>query len=135
MNCNRRDAFRFIGLGLAVSAVGCYTRDGGVVDWTQPEGQRMAATPVTLSAVPADEIDPYDQAVGERLKRAREARQLSQDEAGRFIGRSQAAISAYESGANRPTPRQLRDLCRLYGADANRILDVPSPAKEPNQSS
>ena len=62
--------------------------------------------------------------IGATLREARLSAGLSQSELARRAGTSQATISAYESGAKRPS---VETLSRLLAASGRR-LSVPAPA-------
>ena len=59
---------------------------------------------------------PVEDALGMRLKAAREYRGLSQDEVARHIGVSRSAISLMESGTRRVSAAELSQLAGLYKA-------------------
>ncbi len=69
--------------------------------------------------------------IGETLRGARLDAGLSQTELARRAGTSQATLSAYESGAKRPS---VETLSRLLAATGRR-LSVPAPAGRPARGS
>ena len=62
------------------------------------------------------------QELGQRLKIAREARCLTQEEAGRRIGLSRGAILQLEAGKRSVSTIELMNLSRLYGKDITSFL-------------
>lgn len=61
----------------------------------------------------------------ERLKAAREDKDISQKEAGEKIGTTQAQIWKYETGKQEMTVSKLRTLCLLYNVSADYLLNLP----------
>ncbi len=61
----------------------------------------------------------------ERLRQAREDKDLTQTDAATAIGSSQNQMHRYETGVNEMTVGKLRQLCLLYGVSADYILDLP----------
>ncbi|HYF77366.1 MAG TPA: helix-turn-helix domain-containing protein [Symbiobacteriaceae bacterium] len=69
--------------------------------------------------------------VGNRLRKAREAKGLTQLEAGRLLGISNANLSAYELDKREPDFETLKKLARLYACSTDYLLgrtDDPSGA-------
>jgi Zn-dependent peptidase ImmA (M78 family) len=67
-----------------------------------------------------EETNPTE--VGERLRAARSAAGLTQDQAAQSIGVARTTIVAIENGSRRIRPDELVQLCRLYKVSANAIL-------------
>lgn len=61
---------------------------------------------------------------GERLRRARERKGLTQVDVYRAIGLNNKSLSRYENGATAPDPDTLRDLIRLYDVSADYVLGL-----------
>lgn len=61
---------------------------------------------------------------GERLRRARERKGLTQVDVYRAIGLNNKSLSRYENGATAPDPDTLRDLIRLYDVAADYVLGL-----------
>lgn len=60
--------------------------------------------------------------IGARLRAARLANHLSQDEAGASLRKDRRAVSRWELGRTQPTLLELRDLARLYGESTDWLL-------------
>lgn len=58
-----------------------------------------------------------------RLKAAREAANLSQNDVSRLLGHDTANISRWESGKCEPKFSTLIRMARLYGVDMNAFVD------------
>lgn len=65
------------------------------------------------------------------LKPLRESAKMTQDELGKAIGVSFAAISAYERGKNNPLPKQVYALAKALGCSVYDISDLPPPPDDP----
>ena len=61
---------------------------------------------------------------GERLRKARERKGLSQIDVYKAIGLNNKSLSRYETGATAPDPDTVRDLIRLYDVSSNYILGL-----------
>jgi len=61
----------------------------------------------------------------EKLKAAREDRDMSQAEVAATINTTQPQMYKYEAGLQEMTVGRLRELCLLYGVSADYILDLP----------
>lgn len=61
-------------------------------------------------------------AIGERLKRAREAANLTQQDVATDFERTRQAISSWENGITLPTLLVFRSLATLYGVSSDVIL-------------
>lgn len=64
----------------------------------------------------------FRKAIGERLRRARIAAKLTQQDVATDFLRSRQAISSWESGRTMPDLLELRELAMLYGVTPDRIL-------------
>ncbi len=124
MYSNRREFLITISNTLAGGWILGHIGIGDEVELTQWGGQRRPQMPASLFAAMADEIDPFDVAVGQRLRSARRALNFTQEEVGRFLGRSQAAVTAYEAGKHKLQPKQIRDLCKMLGITSDRLLGI-----------
>lgn len=60
--------------------------------------------------------------VGGRLRRARQAAKLSQEDAAKALGGTRQMVAAWESGRTQPRASRLQQLCAVYGCDAQDIL-------------
>ncbi len=68
--------------------------------------------------------------LGERLKRVREERGLTQEALGVLVHVSDATINRYEKNLRKPTPEMLRELAGALGTSGNYLLgltDDPNP--------
>ncbi len=61
----------------------------------------------------------------ERLKAAREDKDMTQAEVAAAMNTTQPQIYKYEAGLNEMTVGKLRELCLLYGVSSDYILDLP----------
>jgi len=71
-----------------------------------------------------------------RLRAAREMRQLSQVELAERAGLQQAAVSHYESGARRPSLRNLRRLSEALEVTTDYLVgrsESPEPSPSPDE--
>ena len=64
----------------------------------------------------------YD--IGPRLRRYREAQNLSQKELAKRIGVSNSRVSNWEQGINRPDVDILADICTVLNISPSELLDV-----------
>lgn len=73
--------------------------------------------------------------LGIRLRELRDAAGLSVEEAGAQLECSASKISRMETGARRANPRDVRDLCAIYGlsdqAQVDDLMDLARMAREP----
>lgn len=73
--------------------------------------------------------------LGIRLRELRDAAGLSVEEAGAQLECSASKISRMETGARRANPRDVRDLCAIYGlsdqAQVDDLMDLARLAREP----
>jgi Zn-dependent peptidase ImmA (M78 family)/DNA-binding XRE family transcriptional regulator len=67
-----------------------------------------------------EEKNPIE--IGERLRAARAAAGLTQEQAGQSIGVARTTIVAIENGSRRLRPDEFVQLCRIYKVSANSIL-------------
>jgi MerR family transcriptional regulator, light-induced transcriptional regulator len=67
---------------------------------------------------------------GERLKRLRTERKMTQTELGQFLGVSQETIASYERSGRFPRPRALREIARFFGVSLDELLRTPELAAE-----
>jgi transcriptional regulator with XRE-family HTH domain len=67
----------------------------------------------------------------ERLRRAREERNLTQADVARRLGTSTLTVSRWELGVQTPVPHHRERLCRLYGVSAHQLGLAPE-AVAPN---
>jgi len=66
--------------------------------------------------------DPIRQGVGLRLKAAREAKGLNQQEVADRLGVKNATVSAWEKGLGDPGVYRLREIAKLYDVATDAIL-------------
>ena len=59
---------------------------------------------------------------GDRLKKAREVKKLTQDGLGELVGASKQTISHWEKGRYEPSLEQLSKLCGFLGATADELV-------------
>lgn len=62
--------------------------------------------------------------IGSRIRKYREQIGLSQKEFARLIGVSNARVSNWEQGINRPDVDVLADICSTLKVDPNQLLDI-----------
>lgn len=62
--------------------------------------------------------------IGSRIRKYREQIGLSQKEFARLIGVSNARVSNWEQGLNRPDVDVLADICSTLKVDPNVLLDI-----------
>lgn len=68
--------------------------------------------------------------LGKRLRDLRKERGLTVEDVGSQLLCSAAKISRLETGARRPNPRDVRDLCQLYGVDESATAELMNLVKE-----
>jgi transcriptional regulator with XRE-family HTH domain len=68
--------------------------------------------------------------LGKRLRDLRKERGLTVEDVGKSLLCSAAKISRLETGARRPNPRDVRDLCRLYEIDETTSAALMNLVKE-----
>jgi transcriptional regulator with XRE-family HTH domain len=61
--------------------------------------------------------------LGTRIRKARESRNLSQDELARRVGCDDSLIRHYEADRREPSLKKFRKLCRLLNVSADYMLD------------
>lgn len=72
--------------------------------------------------------------LGERLRKCRRARELTQAELGRLLGLSKQTVSGYEAGLRNPDPDTLQRLADIFGVSTDYLLgrtdtpQLPDPA-------
>lgn len=69
-------------------------------------------------------MDQLKLEMGLRLKRARERKRLTQEQAGRYVGVSTASIGGYETGVATPPADVMLRLCSLYGVTTDYIYGI-----------
>lgn len=62
--------------------------------------------------------------IGNRIKKYREARHLSQKELAQLLGISNSRVSNWEQGVNRPDADMLADICVVLKISPSELLDV-----------
>lgn len=70
--------------------------------------------------------------IGNRIRKYREERQLSQKEFAKMIGVSNSRVSNWEQGINRPDADLLADICRALNVSPSILLDVRLSADDLN---
>lgn len=70
--------------------------------------------------------------IGNRIRKYREERQLSQKEFAKMIGVSNSRVSNWEQGINRPDADLLADICRVLNVSPSILLDVHLSADDLN---
>lgn len=68
--------------------------------------------------------------LGKRLRDLRKERGLTVEDVGKQLLCSAAKISRLETGARRPNPRDVRDLCKLYEVDESTAAELMNLVKE-----
>jgi transcriptional regulator with XRE-family HTH domain len=74
---------------------------------------------------PEQDVHPEYAAIGATLRRAREAKKWSQDEVGRRLGITGAAVSLIEKGKSKPTLPDLREHGRVVGVRISLLVAEP----------
>lgn len=69
-------------------------------------------------------MDQLKVEMGLRLKRAREQKRLTQEQAGRYMGVSTASIGGYETGVATPPADVMLRLCSYYGITTDYIYGL-----------
>lgn len=62
--------------------------------------------------------------IGTRIRKFRERQGLSQKEFAKLIGVSNARVSNWEQGLNRPDVDILASICNVLRVDPNELLDI-----------
>lgn len=62
------------------------------------------------------------EAIRARLAEARDRLRLSQQDVATAIGVSRQSVSKWETGKSSPNPRELADLCVVYGVSCDWVL-------------
>ncbi|MCI8332312.1 MAG: helix-turn-helix transcriptional regulator [Clostridiales bacterium] len=62
--------------------------------------------------------------IGNRIRKYREARKLSQKQLAELIGVSNSRVSNWEQGINRPDADIIAELCRALQVSPSELLDV-----------
>lgn len=62
--------------------------------------------------------------IAEKIKKLRNLYGLTQGELGKLGGVSVQAVSSWEKGERSPKFGPIQDICRHFGIDANRFIDV-----------
>lgn len=83
----------------------------------QDYGAKMSPPPA-----PKPPMDPVRLGIAQRLKTARVAKGLTQQEVADKFGVTKGTVSAWETGAGSPDALRLRSLARLYDVSADAIL-------------
>ncbi len=94
-----------------------------------PQGRRPSRRPE-----PADDANPTvrQRELGIRLRELRTGLGLTVEQVGTELLCSATKISRLETGARRPSLRDVRDLCRVYGVDdPSELMDLAKQAREP----
>jgi ribosome-binding protein aMBF1 (putative translation factor) len=65
--------------------------------------------------------------LGMRLRELRNSADLTVEQVGEELMCSATKISRLETGARRASPRDVRDLCRIYGVIDKERVDDPTP--------
>lgn len=68
--------------------------------------------------------------IGKRLKLAREAKKITQEEIAKILGVTKSVISRYESGTNDPPTENLIVMAEKYGVSADYLLGLPTQLRE-----
>ena len=63
--------------------------------------------------------------VGERLKKARKRKKLTQEEVATLLYCTPQAISRYETNKIEPNMQILQKMCIIYEVSADDIIDIP----------
>ena len=100
------------------------------------DGERssLASRRTVGRPVPADDANPTvrQRELGTRLRELRTALGMTVDQVGAELLCSATKISRLETGARRPSLRDVRDLCRVYEVDdPEPLMDLARRAREP----
>lgn len=71
---------------------------------------------------------------GERLRRARKAKRLTQKELAAKINAAHNSISNWENNQNMPDPDTIQNLCWVLGVQPNYFFEIDQPDISRNQS-
>ncbi len=73
--------------------------------------------------MPKREIEPFYTHLGQRLREARLAKGLTQQEVGAFLGLTGPVITYYESGTNRVRTLELVQMCAVLDISVGELLN------------
>lgn len=68
--------------------------------------------------------------IGPRLRKYREAQQLSQKDFAKLIGVSNSRVSNWEQGMNRPDVDILATICEVLKISPSELLDINTPEND-----
>ena len=74
------------------------------------------------------------QTIGERVKKLRNEKGLTQTEFGNKIGLKQAVIGQYENNTRNVTDRSIKDICRVFNASYAWLVDGVGPMYSDNDA-
>lgn len=99
----------------------------------QPDIVLLGSDGSPLVVAEAKVIDPERVGFGMRLKAAREARQLTQDDVAKRFDVNKATVSAWETGRGDPGVFRLRELSKLYKTSSESLLWENAPSNDAMQ--
>ncbi|CAK7024484.1 helix-turn-helix transcriptional regulator [Phascolarctobacterium sp.] len=62
--------------------------------------------------------------IGKKIRRFREQKGISQKDFASAIGQSNAKVSNWERGLNRPDVDMLTEICKVLGVSSDELLDI-----------
>lgn len=62
--------------------------------------------------------------IGKKIRRFREQKGISQKDFAAAIGQSNAKVSNWERGLNRPDVDMLTEICKVLGVSSDELLDI-----------
>lgn len=74
----------------------------------------------------------YKEVFAERLKRARELTELTQNETAKMIGISQSTLAKYETGDREPDVETIGKLAEFYAVSVDWLLGLGMQGNKPN---
>ena len=83
---------------------------------------QMAVSTANIPNVAIRDVDPFYAQVGTRVKRARRARSLTQEQLGTLVGVSQPVISDYELGITCPSLKVFYRISETLHVPADKLL-------------
>jgi len=77
-----------------------------------------------MSAIRKKQIDPFDEALGFRLKTLRQSHRMSQEQLGEILGTSYQQVQRYEAGVNRLSPEKLYACAKIFNVPVSYFFNA-----------
>ncbi len=77
-----------------------------------------------MSAIRKKQTDPFDEALGFRLKTLRQSQRMSQEQLGEIIGTSYQQVQRYEAGVNRLSPEKLYACAKIFNVPVSYFFNT-----------